>query len=578
MSTLRCESHLPNEILIIIFNHLDNDDLYRLTDVSPRFCHLSLTVYFAKSKVKISPDGQIDLRNSIKTRDMLSFLQKARFITSFNRLSCSLVHPHKNFLKDISDLTAVLRNAERVEEFVMEILASGEIWTPAMIKQVNTGNALFSALSGLFTAASCVSSSILVRHGTSLTKVLQKADQGDSRRRWFLRPITRLFSSDKLKKRTSISDVIGVIGGTSLSISSKTSSSTSVRGKLRTLDVDSIILVSPPFFEWSIQTLNSNDITSMSFGTIEFRDVQWSSLLPRIDTPALKVLVLRGHIPFGALVDFMVRHQGISALTTNSIDFRDWNGCSTSIGTKSVDPSSEEIFTKLKKAFANIIRLACCPQGLSQLISGTLHPTNPAIDLLPNLRYISVLWSLGIGQQLNMSTVNDILAPIARKLRTCKRAEFIITYRADVDSSRRPCPPRTLLQRPIGFLYRPVALTSSRTTPVNQISSNLNPDFTISTESPISLFSVFTEIKLEVTAKADPEGIPSLVKGLAKSFTAIKYFKVDTRARSGRPVQENQLMKLMLCHQILKHFQHLGVVLVDGAKCKVVEREGRGVW
>ncbi|KXN91979.1 hypothetical protein AN958_11039 [Leucoagaricus sp. SymC.cos] len=438
----------------------------------------------------------------------------------------------------------------------------------SLIRQINAGNALVSGFSDLLTASTRVSRSMVVRNGASLKSVFQKAEKGNSPGKGLSWSFGRLFSSDKLRKRSPDSGVVSGNNGPH-SISSATGAPT--KGALHAFEIHSIILLSSPFLNWSIQTLNSNNITDLAFGTIEFRDVNWSSFLSQINTPALKSIGFRGYTPFNDLVTFMGRHQNITVLSVNNINFDDWCRVSNSMDS----PSS--LLDKLLNAFSNVQRLSCCPQGLVSLLSGVLHPSNPNVNIFPRLRVISILWSLGIGQQFRMAIVGDILAPIAHKLKDFQRAVFAIMYRADAGSTWRACPPPVLEKSPGGILYRPVAHTNASTTP--EASNNNSPAAvsvppTSTPSTATSVFSTFTEIKLEVTSRADREGVPALMKTLADTFTNVKHFRVDTRARAGRPAQENRLMKLYLCHHILKQFKQLKAVHIDGVRSKVAEREG----
>jgi hypothetical protein len=582
MSSLPSNSYLPSEILHIIFDYLENDDLHLLFDVSPRFCYLSLTIYFARRKVTISPDGQIDLPNHGKAKEMLPLIPKARFVTSINRLWCGFFHPDKSFLKNIYDLTAVLKHVKSVKELELNLFSSGRAWTPTLIKRINAGNALVKALGELFMAAAQVSRSLIVYSGPSLRSVIQKVEKGGSggntlTRKLSLsfRPISRLFSSDNLRGKWLTHHYLA---GSNPAPPKSTSPPLSAKGALRSLEINSFILLTPPFLDWCIHTLNCNDVTELTFGTIEFRDVNWSSLLPQIRIPALKKVAFRGYTPFGDLVAFMARHDHITALAVNHLNFEDWVKSISPLATPSTpSPCSEPscdacVVEKLVKAFAKINKLTCSPQGFVHLFSGALLPTNPKIELFPNLRTVIVFWSIGLGQPVRMSAVADILAPISHRLKSYKKAKLLLMYRADVGSSWLSCPPPALPEAPVGCLQRTVALPYS--TDLNSMTGQAKKSRT-PIRPATSLFNIFTEIKLEVTPRADKDGVPALAKALADNFTNISKFKVDTRARAGRPPQENKQMKLYLCHHVLKQFTSLRVVYIDGVKSKVVERESR---
>ncbi|KAF5349502.1 hypothetical protein D9756_009007 [Leucocoprinus leucothites] len=574
MSYLRSGKYLPNELLLVIFDFLDNDDLCRLITVSIRFRHLSLIVYFAKRNVAVSPRGQIDLPNPAKTKEMLPLIPKARFVTSINRLSCGLHHPPKSLLQSISDLTAVLRRVESVAELTIDFLTTGESWTPALIRQANAGNALVKGLTELFTAAARVSHSIIVRNGASLRLSLQKAEKVGMLRRKLsssFSPVSRMFSPPKeLKRKSSIHQLVAA---TNDAVRSSLPASFPTKGAVKVFKINSIILLSQPLLDWSIQTLNCNDITDLTFGNIDFRSVDWSFLLPQIHIPALKSLAFRGYTPFNDLVNFLARHETVTSLTVNNIDFEDW-GHPSSLTDPSPSTPFSPILENFSAAFSNIKRLSCCPQGLVSLLSDALHPTDPEINLFPNLRAVTVLWSLGIGQQFRASVVGDTLAPIADKLKACEKAVFVVVYRVDLGSAWSACPPPLSIPRPANSLYRSGTLLNTSHIPLNHDIPAIMSNSPVSPETLSSLFAAFTEIRLDVTPRADRDGIPGLTKALAEVFTHIRHFKVEMHSRAGRPTHENHMMKLHLCHNILKQFKHLRAVYIDGVRSKVVQKQG----
>ncbi|XP_006458620.1 hypothetical protein AGABI2DRAFT_115652 [Agaricus bisporus var. bisporus H97] len=556
--------YLPSELLLNIFGFLEYEDLYTLTQTSTHFSHLSLISYFAQCKVSITPDGRVDLPDAPKTMEMLPFLRKARFIKSINRLSCGIVQPHRLFLEHISDLAAILRHTRSVEKFTLDFYVSGEPWSISMVKQINAGNALFNALNELFTLATRVCRSVMVRNGTALRAVLKESEKGGSRKGLSSWSLTRLFVSDKSPKRTSnsIPD----------SLSPPVFPAAPAKGALRVLEINSILLLSSPFIGWTIRSLNANDITDLIFGTIEHREIYWNTLLSQLHVPTLKCITFRGHTPFNALINFASRHRAITTMTLNNIDMEGWFRHTALI-------SAHESFNKLVRAFENIKKLACCPRGLVLLLSNFFSINNDTshVDLFPNLQSISVLWSVGIGQQLKMSVVEAILAPIAEKLKAYENVSFVVTYRTDVGACIRL--PSNLFPDAGEPRSRPTIDTETdipniTTRPPTSLATLYTGITSTSDKPPSSLFTIFNEIKIELTSRADRGGIPDLVKNLAESFTKIKYVRIDTRLRTGRAPEENKAWKLYLCHHALKHFGHLNVFFVDGTRTKVVGREG----
>ncbi|KAF9453659.1 hypothetical protein P691DRAFT_813009 [Macrolepiota fuliginosa MF-IS2] len=573
MSSIAAENYLPSELLLIIFDHLEYGDLYRLTSVSSKFNHLSLIVYFARRKIVVSPDGRVDLPNAARTMEMLPFIRKAPFVKSINRLSCGLLQPHKSFLENISHLTTILRNVESVEEFVLDFFVAGpESWTPTMIKQAKGGTGLVSALNELFTTAARVSRSVMVRNGTSLRAVLQKADKANnSTKSWSFGQVTRLFSEKSSSKHgkkppTPVSDAPCI----------STPSLVSAKGALQALEINSIILLSPPFLDWTIRALNANEITDLTFGTIEFRDVDWHGVLSQLHIPTLKKLTFRGYTPVRALVDFTVRHQGITTLAVNNLNLDDWYTIRPSSPSDNGDASS-----KLAKAFTNVKSLTCCPQGLAILLSPmlfqgkTLSPTSTrdnitatstTPDIFPNLRAISVIWSISIGQQLKMSIIGDILEPVAHKFKSYERVTFAVTYRADAGASWRApvIPVPAQISRGLQGGNSLVVSTSP-----SSGYSGANAAATGTAAQSHPLFTYFTKIKLEVTPRADKEGVADFVKGLAEALTCVKRIDVDTRSKAGRFAQENRSMKVLFCYHILTQFKKLQAVYIDGVRSKL---------
>lgn len=540
MSSVAPDNSLPSELLLTILDYLEYDDLYQLTSVSSRFNRLALIVYFAKRNVDISPSGQIDLPNPRKTAEMLSYIRKAPFITSIKRFHCGLFQPDKSFLERVSHLIAILRNVESVEEFAIDFYAASGQWTPALMKQVNSGNALVNALDDLFTAAARVSRSVAIRNGTALRGVLQKVDTSPRRRKGSF--LSRLFTSEKLSKQIKHSTSPATHTPRRFAFSEE-------RGAICALEVNSIILLSLPFLNWTIHTLNTHNITRLAFGTIESSGVDWFTLLPQLQIPCLKNLAFHGYTPFYPLLGFVGRHQGITTLAIEQFNMD-----------HPVDDPSDHI----ARAFRNVTELSSCLLGLAILLTLSGKP-------FPKLRTIFALWNIGIGQQLKMSVIGEALAPVAYKLGVYPRVVFNIRYRTEVGVTWRL--PVYLSPR-ISGSPTPIDPRLFTAFQLNHVATNLSSNAINAATGTANAFNYFTEAQLDLTPRADKEGIPDLIRSLARSLTNINRFALNTKARDSRPLQENEFFKLYVVHHVLKRFTHLRAVCVDGVSSKIVEHQG----
>ena len=293
---------LSTELLLLILDNVCTPGLLALARTSRLLHHLALPTYLSRYGIH-DPTSRTLVLESDAAVQALPGLQISLFITSLDHLSYKFrgVHPH--FAREVHQLLCFVTRLSQVNEVTLDLgnidsrwvdgfaITSSIVWKPDFLRLLD-----------VILKKKCLS--LTVTHGR------------------FLNPAPPSPPSFKLTNRhhvvTIIDDSLSAIRqflGSSRRISSKhgvTLHHASYPSELYKFCIHADILFSPSFHEWTMGTINTCPITSLSFRLAGLHSSTWTSLLSCITIPTLTHFSPEtADITFTDLLRFFSRHPSI---------------------------------------------------------------------------------------------------------------------------------------------------------------------------------------------------------------------------------------------------------------------------
>ncbi|KAG6889112.1 hypothetical protein C0995_003681 [Termitomyces sp. Mi166 len=287
---------LSTELVLLILDLTSNPALISIAKTCRRLYYLALPVYLARYGIACNPVPRSFVLHE-KALRALPGLATAIFITSVDDLWCRFQGPEEfyfsrgvkelhRFVHGLSSVSCVSLDVGNIDTRWIDGLATAasDTWKPSFLSLLDT-----------VLERDC--KSLTIAHGHFLVAPL------------LLKKGSRLQGPEAVPERTFL--------GLPWLPRRKQASNVHVRpgNKLVSFSVHSNMLLSAPFYEWTLQTLHANPITSLSFRVYGLSQDTWSLILNAITLPSLTSFSTETlNIAFPTLVSFLRRHPTITTL------------------------------------------------------------------------------------------------------------------------------------------------------------------------------------------------------------------------------------------------------------------------
>lgn len=396
-------NHLPTEILLLVFEAMDNPELYNAAFLSRSFHHLAFPIYLARHGISASAETNLILFNDWSP-DALRAAHAALFLPSVNRLKC-VFDFYKPFEQVHSDVHAFKR-------FLGKLGSVGEIHIEFVCYGMKIGS------NGTF-VASDEFVGLTEEWGRELTQMLDGVlGSGCAELTLSLagrcvppaRELERLllwefYGLFGVLKHPIFRGFAGGFGRGCVRARSLVDASQPIQNQkrgLETLKLHSSMFFHPLLIRWTMSTLNSTSITSLSLRQLDHISTQnWGLVLPCITLPSLSKLSAN-LIPTHDLYRFLYRHPHIQDLT---------------LGRNFVDPDCVVLRNSILEELKH---LSAPPSYLVALL------TPP--DALPALKTVCIRWHVRNNHVFEASAVDKILLPVSQRLRQLDDLRFLLSF------------------------------------------------------------------------------------------------------------------------------------------------------
>lgn len=402
---------LPNLVILRIFDYIDKKDSSHLSAAkSCKRLHLLILPALLSRHNIVNPEEDIILDND--NIAALPALLLSLHGTSTRLLSCSF---HRNSFSDESYVFKGVKQLVMKMSDVKEVVLDFTVLLQDKREEKDISAESARDISGIITAAmakSCKEMKVLqdnaiqpdwsfdvhrspapdLRPMRSLSIVPSSVERPANRFRNHVRSFLARSHSMPLPY-----DEVLVETSTNLSI----------------FHVHSAMLISPPFCQWTIDTINNSSITDLSLANLDLaldpRDnayhMTWNVFLESIHLPSLEHLCINSsNIQFGELSHFISRHPCIKSISLR---------CLTGGAPALLNPSRSTLpLTKLEK-------LSTGPGCITYFLDHS--------DALVNLTYISILYpnvkfSLG-----DFRLIDQAIASIARHFHSSRTRSLTLS-------------------------------------------------------------------------------------------------------------------------------------------------------
>ncbi|KAG5341538.1 hypothetical protein C0989_009899 [Termitomyces sp. Mn162] len=335
---------LSDEVILLILGLTSNPVLIVIAKTCRRLYYLALPVYFQRYGIPSNPAPR-SLVLCDRTLRALPGLTAAFFITSVDDLLCKFPGPEEYcFSKGVRDLHRFVYRLSSVSSVSLDISNIDTRWTSGLATAVSDAwKPRFIRLLDTMLERGCSSLTVAYGHFNVAPSLLtrRRVEEPKAERKFLGRvPLLSLFRRKQASK-------VNMRAGS----------------KLSSLCIHSNMLLSPPFYEWTLQTLHANPITSLSFRVSGLSQDAWARLLSALTLPSLASFSPENSgITFPALLAFLQRHPTI---TTLNLHPHVPHACSRLPKPKSQD--------KENNLLPRLVALGGCPKNVTALLSH-LHP------------------------------------------------------------------------------------------------------------------------------------------------------------------------------------------------------------
>ncbi|KAJ6598855.1 hypothetical protein DFH09DRAFT_17046 [Mycena vulgaris] len=281
---------LPDELILLIFDHLDPDGLLCLAMLCRRLHYIALPLYFTRHGMD-DPAQNAKFNILDSRRDPLSALQIALFIPAVAELFCFFPHDEKSIhhiFPHIRRLRVLFTRLTSVRKVTLVLDAPSS--APGDSSDGVEAWALeFGELLNMILKRGCTS--LTVRYGMFFTQAyeLRHSRLVDRPVNAFRSAVRHLLPESPSLMPSAGSDFVQTgVDGMELGPEECSSSA------LTHFKIESSMLLFPPCFSWSLSALRHSPITCLEFRGITLPTKIWSAVLPRMAVlvPALSELTL----------------------------------------------------------------------------------------------------------------------------------------------------------------------------------------------------------------------------------------------------------------------------------------------
>ena len=471
---------LPNEIIIFILEDLEDDELFSLALLSRRLHQLALPIYLSRNGISSRPSSQLLLFDD-RSNSILKALNTALFRPSLNSLLCTLLY-HKrpddlfrqilmvNRLVGKVTLQEASINFDEVNSAREEIVMSrffediedpdhglvqdfGRELTVMMELILASGCHSFTiAHSGTYSPPSNETKAAILANFHGLQLIKKKVKK-------LLQPFSSMFPS---------------LCPTS-------------HNALKSFNLHSPIAIHPHLCRWTINTLNTSNLTSLSISqNRSTKSSVWSLVLPCITIPSLSHLSIDlCSIKTGDLFKFLCRHPLIQNLF---------------LGRNILSPNPSQ--TLIKNALKHVSQLTAHPKWLVHLLTPQ--------GSFPSLSCIRILWRIQNKQHFSFVMLNGLLEPIARRLGSIKELHLVLSF---------------------GSISSDWMIPSSRTFPTSVMDLRDGSSSSPSSNSPP--LTCITHLELHIGTYSLPLAVTTRLPKWLAEFPVLASLKMMTMAAAG---------------------------------------------
>ena len=416
--------HLPNELLLEIFEDLSDDTLYQLAVICRRLHFLALPLVFKHHELNPTSGRCALYREEMRA---LPALRMSLSVTSLISIRCcfnapTLINESYELYRLISRLTSI--KDVKLHLPVLDIRTNGieidlRIWSQIFLWLLDAviqkscskltvtgetgGNHEFPAVIPRSAGANPRLYQVLEgkRESFKLYNNSQMLNRPYLNRSLICTYTQSIFASERPGSSSvpSINKMSKVVDGKLLQSSSVsnvedsecTNAIDSPVHSLTSFNVYSAMLLDYPFTDWTINILNTAPITSLSLEEVDIPTETWAYILPLLILPALSELTIRSStMVFVDLCHFFARHPSITTL--------ELKGCTMPFQRS---PVSQDILPKLTA-------LAASSQYLTCLLEDK--------DNFPNLVSITIASHLYRLQSFDYHLTERALTSIAQRI------------------------------------------------------------------------------------------------------------------------------------------------------------------
>jgi hypothetical protein len=288
---------LSTELLLLILDNVHTAGLLALSRTSRRLHYLALPTYLSRHGISNPASRNLVLEG--RAVCALPGFQISLFITSLDHLSYKFKGIHPHFAREVTQLLRFITKLTQVSEVVLDLrnidfrwvdglaIVSSDFWKPEFLRLLmvilHKKCVSLTIVYGRFLKPDLSATPIPKRHATIggstpiVPKFLGSPLRSGSRHRMILHPPLN---------------------------------------ELGKLFIHGDILLSKPFYDWTMATLNASRITSLSFRLFGVHPTTWATILSSFTIPTLTHFAPEtADIAFADLLKFFSRHPSITNIS-----------------------------------------------------------------------------------------------------------------------------------------------------------------------------------------------------------------------------------------------------------------------
>jgi hypothetical protein len=290
---------LSTELLLLILENVRTSGLLALSRTSRLLHYLALPTYLSRHGINDPTSRKLVLES--QAAHALPGFQISLFITSLDHLSYKFKGVHPHFAREVNQFLRFVTRLSHINEVTLDLgnidcrwvdglaIASSNFWKPDFVR-----------LLMVILQKKCVS--LTITHGR------------------FLNPDLPFHGPSALASRhTIIGDSVSAIKKLLGPVNSHRSAADygmalrpTYSNELHKFCIHADVLLTRPFHDWMMGTLNTSPITSLSFRLLGLHPTTWTNILSSVTIPTLSQFSPESpDITFDDLLRFFFRHPSI---------------------------------------------------------------------------------------------------------------------------------------------------------------------------------------------------------------------------------------------------------------------------